>query len=383
MTRAVLVIALVGTVAAVAPVEGQQAEGRTAVFFERYVFDAGLTLGGQTELAAVSELTIPVGVTVPLGRSFELALSSGFASVRVERSGGDNQTVSGALDTEARFSWQAVPGNLVVFVTGAVPTGVETVQQDELGVLSLLASDIIGFSATTLGTGGNVGGGFAGAIPVGRWAVGLGGNFREPLSYTPVTGQLGKLRPGRELRLRTGLEGPLGQRSYVRIAGIFAFRAKDELAESTTNGVGNRVMGYVSLDQGVGNASLTLYVFDVFRADPRLEETAVGTGVLPRSNLLAGGARLNVPVTPRTTFAPRMELRNSWAAASEADTSLRTAGRSLRVGADLRQALHERLSLALQAGGIFGFVKQLGDQQFGGNVDFSGFRAALHLEVTP
>lgn len=383
MTRFLAAIAFVATIVGVAPAEGQQAQGRAAVFFERYTFDSGLTLGGMARLDAISEITIPVGITVPLGRFVELALSSGFARVTLERSGAEDQTLSGGLDTEARLSWQAVPGNLVIFVTGAIPTGVETVTQDELGALSLLASDIIGFSATTLGTGGNVGGGFAGAIPVGRWALGIGGNFREPLSYTPVSEQGGKLRPGRELRLRTGLEGPVGQRSYVRIAGIFAFRAKDELADSTTNGVGNRVMGYVSLDQGVGNATLTVYVFDVFRANPRLEETAVGTGILPRSNLLAGGARLTVPVAPRTTFAPRMEFRNSWAAADGTGSDLRSAGRSLRVGGDLRQELHDRLALVLQAGGVFGFVKQLGDQQLGGKIDLSGFRAALHFEVTP
>jgi hypothetical protein len=384
MTRAIPIVAIFASVIGAGPVTAQQAPGgRTAVFFERYTFADGLTFGGTSQLDAVSEWTIPVGVTVPLGRYVDLALSSGFARVHVERSGAEDLSISGALDTEARLSVQAVPGNLVVFVTGAIPTGVETVEQEELGVLSLLASDIVGFSATTLGTGGNVGGGFAGAIPVGRWAIGLGSTFREPLSFTPIVGQPGELKPGRELRLRAGLEGPLGQRSYMRIAGIVALRAKDELADSTSNGVGNRFMGYLSLDQGVGNTSLTIYVFDVFRADPRIEETALGAGVLPRSNLLASGARLAIPVAARTTLVPRVEFRNSWAAASDTDTDLSVAGRSFRFGADIRQGLHDRLALVLQGGGIVGFVRQLGDQQLGENVDLRGFRAALHLEVTP
>lgn len=382
MNRAILRLVF-AALAVAAPVAAQEPSwGRTAVLFERYTFSDGLTFGDGSQLDAVSELTIPVGVTVPLGRVVDLAVSSGFAHVRVERSGAADLTLSGALDTEARLSWDAVPGNLVVFVTGAIPTGVETVAQDELGALSLLASDIIGFSAATLGTGGNVGGGFAGAIPLGRWALGIGGNFRESLSYTPILGpSADPLKPGRELRLRTGLEGPLGPRSYLRVAGIVAVRAKDEIAQTTGNGVGNRVAGYLALDQGVGRASLTLYVFDVFRGDPRLEATAVGTGLLPRSNLLASGARLTIPAGATTTIVPRLEFRNSWAAGES--SGLRTAGRSLRFGADLRQSLHDHLALVVQGGGVVGFVGQLGDQQLGGNVDLGGYRAALHLEVIP
>lgn len=382
MSRAVLTLVF-ATVAGAVPVAAQQASwGRTAVLFERYTFNDGLIFGDGSQLDAVAEITIPVGITVPLGRVVDLAVSTGFAHVRVERSGAEDLTISGALDTQARLSWDAVPGNLVVYVSGAIPTGVETVAQGELGVLSLLASDIIGFSATTLGTGGNVGGGFAGAIPLGRWALGIGGNFRESLSYTPILGPSAtQLKPGRELRLRTGLEGPLGPRSYLRVAGIVAIRAKDEIAETTVNGVGNRVAGYLALDQSVGNASLTVYLFDVFRGDPRLEATAVGTGLLPRSNLLASGARLAIPAGPTTTIVPRLEFRNSWAAGE--NSGLRTAGRSFRFGADVRQSLHDHLALVVQGGGVVGFVGQLGDQQLGGNVNLRGYRAALHLEVTP
>ncbi len=380
MRRLTLCLILLATTASVASAQ-VGSYGRTAVIFERYVFDDGLTLG-NADLTAISELTIPVGVTIPMGRFVDLAISSGFARVQLERMGAGDQTITGALDTEARLSWQAIPGNLIVFVSGAIPTGIETVRQEELGALSLLASDIVGFSSATLGTGGNVGGGFAGAIPVGTWAIGLGGTFREPLAYSPVAGQDGDLKPGRELRLRTGAEGPLGVRTYLRVAGIVALRAKDELASTTANGVGNRYMGYVSLDQSVANASLTFYVYDVYRSNPRVEETAVGTGVLPRSNLLAGGARVSIPVGPRTGLVPRIEFRNSWAAPSEMNTRLRTAGRSLRFGADWRQGVHDHFAIVIQGEGVVGFVRQIGDQQLGSRVDLRGFRAALHFEIT-
>lgn len=375
MTRANWITATV--LLAATPLAAQQGPvGRTAVVVEAYSFDAGLDLGD------VIQLTVPVGVSIPLHRFVDFSVAGGFTTVHILPSDdSDDLSVSGALDTELRLSWQAVPGNLIVFVNGAIPTGVDAVDQEDLSVVSILASDLIGFTANTLGAGGNLGFGFAGAVPLGRWAFGLGGTFREPLSYNPVAGQPETLKPGREIRLRGGLEGPLGARSYMRLAGIAAFRAKDEVAEATANGVGNRYMGYLSIDQGVANATVTLYLFDVFRSDPRVEETALGAALLPRSNLLATGARFAIPLGASTTFVPRVEFRNSWAAADTADAALENVGRTFRVGADLRQMVGQHFGLVLQGGALFGSVQQLGGIPTGTDVDVRGFRGGLHFEV--
>ena len=100
-----------------------------------------------------------------------------------------NQNIAGMLDTEARLSINLVSGRLVALATGAIPTGTKTVQQEQLSVLGAISSDVIGFSASNLGSGGHVGAGFVGATPVGKFALGYGATFRLPLSYTPITGQ--------------------------------------------------------------------------------------------------------------------------------------------------------------------------------------------------
>jgi hypothetical protein len=353
---------------------------RTAVLYESYSFGSGLVFD------RVSEMTVPLGLSYSLGRLGSIALSTGYASVSLRSADPAqlaNQSVSGLLDTETRLSLNVVPGKVVALLTGAVPTGTKTVQLDELSVLGAISSDVVGFAASNLGSGGNVGGGFAAALPVGRWAAGFGATLRQPMSYQPVVGESEQLKPGSDVRLRAGMEGPLARRTYLRTAAILARTSKDRInfsgVDSTRNGVGNRLITYLSVNQGFSAFSVTVYGFDVLRGDPQIEQTAVGAARLPRGNLLALGGRLDWPVGPATTVSPNLEWRVSAASAdSAAAGQLRRLGASLRFGADVRRRLTPSASLVLQGGGTSGYVVQGGSR-----VHLSGYRAALHLEFTP
>ncbi len=381
--RVVIVPSLV--LLAASPAAGQtRASGRTAVFFESYDFpkpDSGPGL----IFDQVRELTIPVGLTYDLGRLGSLALSTGYARVTLRSADTArlaNQEVSGPLDTEVRLSLNLVPGKAMVLLTGALPTGTKSVEQQELSVLGAISSDVIGFATSSLGTGGNVGAGFAGAVPLGRWAAGFAGSFKQPLGYQPVLGESRQLKPGSEMRLRGGLEGPLGRRTYLRVAGILARTAKDRVgiagSDSVRNGVGNRLITYLAINQGIGRLGLTLYGFDVLRGDPQIEQTAQGAAILPRGNLLALGGRLDVPLGVATTFTPNAEWRVSDAAPDAKTKALERLGGSLRLALDLRHRLSPAFSLVLQGGRTSGYVYQAGNR-----VDLSGFRVATHLEITP
>jgi len=346
---------------------------RSAFFVESYHFRPGLSFSDLTEY------TVPIGVDVPLGRTGKLSFSSGWASVKLTSAVPQiaDERLFGPLDTEARLTLNVIPGRLTFIANGSVPTGKETVTQDELAVLGAISSDLIGFAASDFGAGGDVGGGFVGAFPVGRFALGLGGTYRQPLAYVPVIGQQEKLKPGGELRVRSGLEGPIGRRSYLRVAGIFALRAKDAVGGAIQNGVGNRYVGYVSFNQGIASSSLILYGFDVYRADPLLEPTATGSAILPRGNLLAAGARWAFRVGPQASITPRTEFRNSANAVDESATVLRLAGRSLRGGLDFRYRVSQNAAIVFQGDGFTGFVKDSGRE-----IGIKGFRFALHLEVS-
>ncbi len=347
---------------------------RSSVVFESYTFDQGLVFD------RVSEISVPVAVDIGLGRYGVLTITSGFADVDLSSTDAQfpDQRLTGALDTEVRLSVNVVPGRLVAVATGAIPTGMKSVRENELSILGALSSDIIGFSTSTLGTGGNVGGGFVGAIPLGQFALGLGATWRQSLTYEPVSGLDEDFRPGGELRVRGGLEGPLGLRTYLRIAGIWAMRQKDEINGRNRNGIGDRVIGYVSVNQAVGAGSLTLYGFDVYRGDPQIEPTATGAAVFPRGNLLAVGGRYSIGLDSRTTVVPRVEYRLSVSARDTADTDLDRAGESFRFGADVRRSLSPKTSLVFRASGAFGEVVQAGR-----DIGLRGFRVSGQIEFRP
>jgi len=375
MRHATLVLALSVVFTAVAQGQGFDFTGRAAYFAESYTFDDGLAYKN------VSEYTWPVGLNVSLGRRFDLALSTGYVIVRLESAVPNqlpDQRLSGIMDTEARLSYNVVPGRVVIFGTGVIPTGIQTVSTEQLSILGAIASDLIGFTATTLGTGGTVGGGFAGAVPLGKFAIGISGTFTNPMSYVPVVGDSKALIPGAEVRLRVGLEGPLSRRTYFRTAVIYAARKQDVVGDSTQNGVGDRFIAYVSANHTIGPGTATLFAFDVFRNSATLEPGLVGAAILPRGNLLALGGRYDWRIGFGTTVVPRVEFRVSTAAPLEGDTKLLLAGQSVRYGLDIRRQFGRSLIGALQVDGLSGFIVQAGER-----VGMHGYRVSAHAEWRP
>ena len=218
----------------------------------------------------------------------------------------------------------------------------------------------------------------AAAMPLGKFALGFSGTYTNPLSYVPVTGDSKSLVPGAELRLRAGLEGPLGRRAYFRTAVIWAGRQQDVVGDSAQNGVGNRIIGYLSANHSIGPGTATLFAFDVFRGSPTLEAGLVGATILPRGNLLAVGGRYDWRLDSRMTVSPRAEFRISTVAPLEGDTKLVLAGQSFRYGIDLRRTFGGWLIGALRFDGLTGYIVQAGQ-----HVRMHGLRGSIHAEWTP
>lgn len=349
---------------------------RAQTVYESYSFDPGFTFD------RVSEFSIPVGVDVSFGRRVDAFLSSGYVSVDLEPEA-SYARVSGMIDTELRVGINLIPGALVAVVTGVAPTGVK-VDSAQASVLTPIASDVIGFAVPTLGTGGSVGGGLVGAISAGKFAVGLGATYSYPFTYQPFQNSTTELAPGSEVRARLGVEGPLARTTYLRFAGVFAARSKDQFGGVTQSGIGQRFVGYAEVRQGIGQMQLSLYAFDVYRGDPSIE----GAAVLPKGNLIAAGLRHAVPVTRSFSVAPRVEWRMSTAApVTEAEPDgtptafgpLQQVGTSFRLGLDLQQAFSPGVSVSVFGSGLFGEVRPTG----AGDIPLNGWRAGLILNLAP
>jgi hypothetical protein len=347
-----------------------QARVDASVLWESYSFD------GLLPYADVSELSLPVSASVPLGTVGELAVSTAYVRVKLSLADGGSaleHLLSGVADTEARLTLNIVRDRLVFLATAAIPTGMESLEGDQQDLLNVLVTDVLGFYTQRLGSGGSVGGGLAGAVQAGRMAFGFAGSYTTFGSYQPLVGG-GDVSPGGEFRFRGGLEGPVAEDTYLRIAGILGMRGKDQLADSELPGLGNRYGGYLSLDQGLGSTTLSLYAFDLFRSDPQTGESVFGNP-LPRGNLVAAGARLTIPVGQQGRFTPRVEWRRSDRAPDALSSSLVQLADALRFGADVRVGIAPGMDIILQGDGLVGSVE-------GGVADVSGYRVGVTFALT-
>jgi len=348
---------------------------QAATVFESYSLSPSL----DSVVENVSEVTIPVVATARVGGRAVVSLASGYTRVSVGLENQETSHISGLLDTELRLEVQALRDRVTLFTTASFPTGMATLASEEVAFLGVLTSDVIGFSAPNLGGGGAVGGGLAAAVPFGRMALGLATSFSSHGTYAPVEGQPGEFRPGPELRLRVGIEGPVGQRSFLRVSGILAHRGDDQLNGIAEPSVGDRISAFVSLERGLGSSTLLAYAFNMFRSASGLESTPIGTTVLNRGNVLVLGAQWSYPIASGTALTPRLEFRDSRSEVEEMGSGLQPVGRTTRIGVDLRRQLGERIAGVLKADGLFGSAAHT---MMDGDADVRGYRLTLQLEAS-
>ena len=89
------------------------------------------------------------------------------------------------------------------------------------------------------------------------------------------------------------------------------------------------------------------------------------------------GGEVNIPVGVTSSLIPRFEFRHSTAAPDEVNTSLEKLGQSLRVGTDFRARAMQNVAVVVHLDGLTGSVRQSG-----ADVGITGFRVALHVELT-
>jgi len=374
-------VAIVFALAAVGPTGATAQVGatvRAATLFESYSFDDGL---GYSSL---SEFSTPVVIDFDLGDRYDFLVSSGFARVSAEsENGGRDISVSGPLDTEARLTVELLPSRLSLLVTGTIPTGTTEVDTNAGAALGLIASEVLDFSIVRLGSGGGIGAGLVGAIPVGNFALGAAASIGTGTEYTPVEGGL-DYRPGSELRFRLGVEGPVGRTSYLRLAAVTSRRSEVELGGEVQGEPGLETSLYATLQQGLGASTLSVYAFGSMRSEPIIEPSALGIVVLPEARIFVTGARWTLNVRDRDRLMPRVEFRLSDAVPPPAGGFTGTSGdfqrlgTTLRLGADYRLRATPDVSVVFQADGLTGQIGTLGSS--GTLPDVSGFRGGIQLE---
>lgn len=351
MTRArwILAAGLLAPVTVAA--QGSAAVARTGVFFESYSFGSGLAFN------RISEFTIPISVTQQVGSRLVLDVGTAFARASVRQADGTTIDHSGLIDTDLRASFGLIPGKLIFNIVGSIPTGATAVPDTTIPLFGATATDLLGFTTPSFGSGGGVSAGFASAFRMGaNWAIGTGASYRQGASYQPVKGQPGQLSPGGEARARFGIEGPFGAGKYFRGALVYTTTGTNDLGASGQSAIGDRVLAYAALSMPLGNSHLSLYGWDMRRLRARGFDQPQTISV-PRGNVLALGARLERLIGENTTLAPLLEFRHELTGPGP---QMELLGYLLRTGADLRYRLSDRATGVVQAQIAFGTLQSGG-----------------------
>lgn len=354
------------------PVQSQTVS--TAFVRDFYSFNQGL------DFEDISELSIPVVAQFGLSSRADLLVSTGYASLSSSGAdGNDDLSLSGVVDTEARLSYGLLPGRLSLLLSGVLPSGVQSVEADQVPLLALISNEALDMSTVRFGGGGAVGVGFASAYPLGSLALGVAATFREEFAYAPVAEARAELNPGLEARIRVGLEGPVAGLGYLRLAGVLSRRAEDQIDGDGQGTSGNLWTGYASLERTLTSSTLVLYLFESFRTGPRIEGTAFGPTVLPRSNVFALGGRWAFPLRRSDLITARFEYRSTRAAPDVGVEELEALGNAFRAGFEYRLPIRWNTAIVAQAEGLIG---ESGDLSGADLTGLTGYRLGLHLEWT-
>jgi hypothetical protein len=306
------------------------------------VFDAELRLApqfvqykiGSPSNETISELAVPVFLTIPFGSRFTFDVGTAYARARVVN-GNAVSEISGLTDTQLRGNLTL--GSDFVVLTGGVnlPTGRSSVTPDQFTAAGRIGNDFLAFPISNMGIGLAVTGGIAVARPIGDWNIGIGGAVRHSSSYDPfnVPGQTLRFQPGDEYRARVGIDRPVGA-GRLSLGVTYSAFGDDQAGNSVYN-TGNRVIAQTVLTNSYVGTDVTLAAYNVFRA-PGNYASGDPAG---RENIANGYVGLGIRMLG-TVFEPSVEGRHWYqlipATQSRAERSqgsmLATFGLRTRVG---------------------------------------------------
>jgi len=226
--------------------------------------------GTGSAAKTVTELGIPFAVILPFGERFNVDVSSSYANVRVSTPAGATSSINGLTDTQVRGNI-TFGDNLGVITMGVnLPTGQYTVPSGQQEAAGQIGNDFLLYPVPSMGNGLAATGGIAIAAPIGSWNLGLGGSFRHAQVFDAYQVQSGVLRfqPGDEVRVRIGLDRPVGDGRFA--IGATYSKFGNDAANDTTFGTGDRALAQASLSLPTGRGDFQLSGWNLYRAQGEL-----------------------------------------------------------------------------------------------------------------
>lgn len=361
-----------GLVAAVrAPLHAQSlgdAEARVAPQWVQYRVRAPAS-------ETISELAIPVFVTIPAGSRLTVDVGTAYARAQVA-SGALRSDVAGLTDTQLRGNF-TLGDDFVVLTAGVnLPTGRSSISLDQLAAAGRIGNDFLDFPVSNMGTGLAATGGVAIARPVGEWSVGAGVAVRRSATYEPfdIPDESFRYQPGNEVRARVGADRPLGA-GRLALGVTYAAFGRDD-ADGSAYDTGDRVVAQGALTGIVAGQEFTVAAYDLLRA-PGFYASGERAG---RENLANVFLSLGVHALG-SVIEPSVELRQWLQNADAGDVSSR-ASRLATFGLRVRAGV---AGLTLYPSATYAIGSLAAADQAGLPVQarLTGFRVGLAAAASP
>lgn len=361
-----------GLVAAVrAPLHAQSlgdAEARVAPQWVQYRVRAPAS-------ETISELAIPVFVTIPAGSRLTVDVGTAYARAQVA-SGALRSDVAGLTDTQLRGNF-TLGDDFVVLTAGVnLPTGRSSISLDQLAAAGRIGNDFLDFPVSNMGTGLAATGGVAIARPVGEWSVGAGVAVRRSATYEPfdIPDESFRYQPGNEVRARVGADRPLGA-GRLALGVTYAAFGRDD-ADGSAYDTGDRVVAQGALTGMVAGQEFTVAAYDLLRA-PGFYASGERAG---RENLANVFLSLGVHALG-SVIEPSVELRQWLQNADAGDVSSR-ASRLATFGLRVRAGV---AGLTLYPSATYAIGSLAAADQAGLPVQarLTGFRVGLAAAASP
>lgn len=266
----------------------------TGAFLENWSLPTAIATttsgGGVAFVTGATQLTLPLAVVVPITSGWTLDAYSAYVRGEVRLAAPDDKgrtsyRLDGPADSRLRLVGQLV-GESLLFTAGiTAPTGVTTLDGEQLNALSVLASPALRFRSPFLGAGAGATAGLILSQPLGGWGFALGSSYEARGTYAPAEAQQAgatstDLRPGNAAHFTIAAERLIGSTRSLVSLGTDLYQAGElrnpgGTVPSSTLALGPSVSGSYELDAALGATETTLYAIGRHRAEYTLGGAAV------------------------------------------------------------------------------------------------------------
>jgi hypothetical protein len=257
---------------AVADAGAQERLALTAMpVYQAWTFADAIAQDSST-VSRVTQMAVPVGLSIPLGTRWALDVAAAYVRGTVEREGGTTLPLDGPSDVRVRLVGRLVGDHLLLTAGATLPTGKTGLAGDELKAQRLIGAPILRLPVPALGTGFGATAGLVVARRAGPWALALGTSYELRGAYQPVesaiagAGASTDLDPGDAIHLSVGADRLVGQHRLALMV-VGDIYGDDEISLGSAAGpqtssyrLGPTLRGLLQLDVAArGFRELSLY----------------------------------------------------------------------------------------------------------------------------